>query len=256
MIRRFNYTGRRKILTSDFECKIQHRENESSMLFFHFEDDFLTGFPPHTEIVLEIYKGPKSERINLGSATSFNNDFSQALDNWDSATNILGRIKIISLVDRKRKLLAWAHQFRPVEIDSTGRSTKSILPVEAKNLGSEVWRLELNDPTSPVLFVNSQISDVREVTSIVENDADFSALVFPDILRKILDVNYIKSDDPPEEDFEWAVFAEKLGAGAPPEDDDDDKTEHKLWIDRAVHHFCQHIDSLPRYKDFKRGNQQ
>jgi len=87
---------------------------------------------------------------------------------------------------------------------------KSLLTVEPAPLGSQVWRLQIEEDRGPVLEINSRISNIKGlITSSV-----FGSLVNPEILRQIADwvlVNYEQFEVPGSVGFLWRQIIDDLG---------------------------------------------
>ena len=90
---------------------------------------------------------------------------------------------------------------------------------------------------------------------ITKSDEAFLALVYPEIVRQIL--NYIIESeqlDPEIDEDEWyslwVNFVSSLpGVGSPPPDRDPNiKNLQKEWVDNAVHGFCERLHLLDKFQ--------
>jgi hypothetical protein len=125
-------------------------------------------------------------------------------------------------------------------IDGEHAGRKSIFPVEYRDLGQEVWRVDIDDIGGPILLLNSRIPAV--VHRISENPLVAGALL-PAAFRVVL--SYIAND--PSEDEEdgagwkadWKRFCcEGLGVEDDPEDLEDDDAREQ-WVADAVRRYCE-----------------
>lgn len=255
MIKRLNFTGRRKIPQRSFNLTLSDAEDGTLSGSLSFSEDLLPGYPSDSRITVEAYMGPRQQRFRLGETGSFTGCVNLVLNRFSVGECPLFRIKIVRSEPDDGMILGWADRISPAIRDRDGDAQKAILPVIARDLGDEIWQLEFSDPFRPVLLVNSRISVAKEITSIARNDADFRALAFPAVLREILQRIYLIEDGPPDEDCPWGAFAEKLGAGDPPEDGDDENHDSDVceWIERAVRLFALSIQGADKYVEFKKA---
>lgn len=256
MIRRFNYTGRRRIYHSDCKITVIERPKQSPYFNIDISNNVLTSVDPESEIIIESYLGPRVMRFFFGSAGRIQKPDNLQLSSFRKGEVPFFRLKIVEKQDTNRKLIAWADRIRPTVVDELGKPKRSILPVIPKDLGDEIWRLEFIDEINPQLLVNSSVSRIREVSSIVENDADFKCLSFPAILRSILSHLILDGETASSlnEDDDWIRFAKGIVGQMPSDifnDEEEDFEARKEWIERVVAGFCGKLSVLDVYCEFK-----
>ena len=185
MKRSFNFTGRKRLELSTFEFRLFEKDSGPSEFEFHlFGDDY--EIPDHAVIWVEAYRGPRLMRFHLGTWSDRKNGEKFELSNFGTGEPVLFRLKIVDETGSEHPIRAWRDRIRPETVGSNGQKQKSILPVHPCDLGHIAWRIDWDDPTRPVLQVNSRLSEARDITSIVKNDPDFAILVFPEVIRQIL----------------------------------------------------------------------
>ncbi len=258
MIRRFNYTNRSRIAHSYCMITLYDKTPQPSVFDLKINPIAFEGIQPDSNIILEAYRGPLIMRFECGKINEFQPRSNMHLNNFDPSEPVLFRLKILDSSDPHKLIRAWADGIRPVSIDRQGNPHKGILPVKSMNLGDEIWQLNWDEPTRPVLCVNMKVSDAKEMTSIVKYDSDFACLVFPDMLRTILEqfLLYNDCDIDTLDDNEWIIFGKKISGEELPkleEDTDDERQNRSNWIENVVTLFSQKMSITQRYCDFKRG---
>ena len=121
----------------------------------------------------------------------------------------------------------------------------------SEDLGDQVWKLDLTGDW-PAIQVNNQMSSIKE---IAKSDEAFIALVYPEIVRQILN-EIIESDqlDPEIDEDEWYSlwinFVSSLpGVGSPPTGREANiKNDQKDWIESAVRGFCDKWHLLDQFQ--------
>jgi hypothetical protein len=132
-----------------------------------------------------------------------------------------------------------------------------LLHVNFKDLGEEVWRLELEN-SMPVLEVNDRIENIRD---IILTDRTFQSLVYPAAVREILQrILIIDEHDAAEEDGEWESlwlkFVRRFYTVDPPplDPDSDADLQGRLdWIEQAVGAFCRFTGARENFMLARQG---
>ncbi|HCE45491.1 MAG TPA: hypothetical protein DET40_18275 [Lentisphaeria bacterium] len=250
----FNYTGRRKLNNDTFDLKIQETLDNPSSIQVKLHKDKISDISDHSTVWLEAYRGPRIMRFGLGQLSKQTCICKFILSDFGPMEPILFRLKIIDEKDELHPIKAWRDKIRPVSLLESEKRNKCILPVYPCDLKNLAWKIDWSEPTRPVLQVNSRINTVRDVTSIVKNDPDFAALVFPEVLRDVLSRLIDQEPEIDEDDEnEWMIFGERL-AGYKFEDSDnvdDTKILRDTWIDDVIQNFGDRINLMPRYIKFK-----
>ncbi len=255
MIRRYNYTQRSKIPKSAISVRVY--PNKEGMQTFDAQIDLTEqAFPEGSEIFLEAYYRNAMMRFKVGT---FNTN--QPIY-WASGTlsdlqdpQVNFRIKVVDKQQHIGRLIGIADRVQlfnemPQQVERIG-----LLPVRFKNLGEQVWLLEIpDDGTDPELCINDslQLEDIP-LSELVRGDPLFLTIVFPQVVRSLLE-HLVSEDDYHDDDPEswqnkWVRFAaQSLSVGRPPESDDEQ--EQALWIDDAVRAFCKNNNIKGRFEQY------
>ncbi len=172
----------------------------------------------------------------------------------------LFRVKVVDETSQQGRIIALADKILPRGIDQGTREKISLLHVEfSEDLEGQVWRLDLSGEW-PVIQVNSQIDLIKE---IAKSDRAFIALVYPEVVRQILN-HIIESDETdPELDEEdwpgmWLNFVGRMpGVGSPPFGRIASiKNDQKEWIESAVMAFSYKWQLLDQYQELHKREQE
>jgi len=244
MIRRFNFTGRRKIPRS--RLSIFHYATPDGVPAFDAALDLASlALPPESKIFIEAYRRNYLRRFACGTVAQPRWPRGQTLDGLDALSFVLFRVKV---VDGRGRILAAADRILPRRSEEEEAGKRYLLPVEFADLGNVIWRLDLEGEW-PSLLLNSRIDPIRE---IARADESFRALVYPEVVRQILHHIVIVEDhtdpdtDPDDWMSLWLRFALSLMGrkSLPPSGGDEQVVLDKgRWIDDAVDAFCasQHV---------------
>lgn len=251
MIRRFNYTGRKRILREDVPISLT-----GSKPIWGFDID-LTGitsyeFPPNARIYVEAYEQASYMRFDFGSVekiTPVSKD-ARVLTEFEGSDGVRFRIKVVD-ASLDAKVLAEADGILPLAPEETEQNKLPLLPVRHYDLGQELWRIDFEEGTEnrPTLLVNKFIEDR---TAFVRSPV-FMSLAWPTILREIL-VRILVVDDYKELDERenwrclWLNFARTFLPGRPLPPDQDQEAIYE-WISDAVSAFCVKSTLLAKYKE-------
>lgn len=247
--RRINSTGRKKISQDKIGLHLLAPvvgEPLKAKLAIDLES---FGLPESAAISVEAYHRSSAMRFDCGTVGAKAIPEVLTLNEIDQAGTVLFRIKVVDSDGQKGKILASADRVRPtIEGEHMGR--KSIFPVDYRDLGQEIWRVEIEEESGPVLLLNSKIPALMH--RIHENPLVAGALL-PAAFRIVLD--YI-ADDASEDDEEgtgwksdWLRFCrEDLGVDDDPEDLEDDDDAREKWVDQVVHNYCESRKFVERSK--------
>ncbi|VXC60194.1 conserved hypothetical protein [Burkholderia sp. 8Y] len=229
-MKRFNYTGRKKILRDDVKIRLQGSFNQTPMVDAALNlSDY--EFPPKSCIFLEPQSKTRFMRIELGEVASSVRRNGIELTEFDDAIDLDFRVKVVDT--SKGLLLGIAENVRAYsKDDQLNDNQKSILPVSSVDLSSHgvLWRV-VQDDVKAVLEIERELGSRDQVVRSLM----FRAFVLPAAMRQIL-VQLLSDDawdsefsDPHELSTRWLLFARQIGAGVP--EKETDKVE---WIDNAV----------------------
>ncbi|MCX8117098.1 MAG: hypothetical protein N3G78_04080 [Desulfobacterota bacterium] len=251
MIRRFNYTGRKRIPRPKLSFSL--RKSSKNTLSFDASIDFTSlDLPGSAQIYIEAYRRAYFQRFACGTVSAPRFPVNSPLEGLDPDALVLFRVKV---VDRKGRILASADSIRPKRKEEDEGARESLLPVEFVDLGNLVWRLDLEGDL-PILQLNKRVENIRE---IARSDGHFLGLVYPEVFRQILLKIVVEEDcnDPDAEAGDevegmgqWLRFAiQVLGRRhLPPPGQSEPARQQKLrWIDEVVEAFCSNHQVLERF---------
>lgn len=245
MIRKFNYTGRKKIRRSD--VRIDLLRDEHGKRYFnvslHLDDIKL---PTNALVYLEAYHRSGYQRYDFGTVGDRKTPANRQLTNFSESAIPLFRAKVVDKTTSYGRIIASIDKVRPQSIDDEPADSQSLLFVEYDNLGNKIWQLDL-DGDWPVLKLNQHVDEISLVAS---SDNRFLALVYPEVFRQILKRIVIEDEHTdPECDDDWPSLWLQLACALPgmsmlPQMS---KPEQNLWIDRAVESFCTNFNMLEKF---------
>jgi len=248
MKRRFNYTDRKRIKRERISLSVI-RKNETITSFTLNRLD-LNGLnlPEDAEVYIETYYRTELKRFGCGTIGNPQIPLTGDLRKLAYPQNLKFRILVVNTADRR--ILANANRFSP----EAPAGKKSILPVEFKDLGNQVWCVDYKgEEDAPILCINKSIPE-----HIAKTDSRFFIHVYPDVIREILThmvfVEGVDSVSDPGTDWHagWLKFCRYLGVNHPdslnPQDDAFDKDEATKWINNVVEEFCnQYTERFQEY---------
>jgi len=254
MIKRFNYTGRKKISRSRMIVSLS--QTEEGRLSFD-ASLHLNGleFPATAKIFVEAYRRDYFRRFPSGTIANPRFPKNCILEGLDPDTLVMFRIKI---VDRKGRILAAADRIKSMQTEGEPAGRVPLLPIDFVDLGQSVWRLDLTGDW-PSLLLNKRIENIRE---IARSDVSFLTLVYPEILRQILCKIVVEEDitDPESDVDDWMGQWLTLAVGLfekvqlPPSGESEPVVQEKLrWIDDAVEGFCSKNQVMEKFLQVRKS---
>ena len=241
MIRRLNYTGRKRIARSKVTVRLTTAGGGHHAFAIDF-DLSAYRFPPDAKIFVEAYNSGSYMRFPFGTIAARRDPDDVRLLEITPRPLPKFRLKVVDQSARHGLLLGVADKLIPLRPDEELSQRQSLLPVDFCDLGDEIWRLDLSD--WPVLELNNRVESIAE---IARSGDWFFGLVYPEVVRKILHEIVIEQDvtDPELDDSDWHSlwlrFACSIpGVSAPPAGDPDDAKSQRIeWIHAAVQAFCR-----------------
>lgn len=238
MIRKFNYTGRRKIpKTAVAFTRTEYRGVAGFNATFDLSN---LGFPPEARVYVEPYYNASFMRFGFGTVDKPVYDGDTSLTGIPPTDVIHFRVKIVDESGEHGLILGKIDGITLVNSEGETNRT-SILHVNTCDLGEQIWRMNFESGnTFPVLEVNSDIPGIKE---IIKNDPKFFSLVYPAALREIL-WNIVTDHQDFETDGDswqskWLLFCEKtLGIKTILEKDIESELLQQ-WINDVVDSFCR-----------------
>jgi hypothetical protein len=251
--RRINSTGRKKISQDKIDLRILSvvpGEPLKAKIGIDLES---LDLPGSASVSVEAYHRSTAMRFDCGTVGAKRVPEILSLNELDQAGGVLFRIKVVDQEGQPGKILASADRVRP-SIEGEDLARRSIFPVEFRDLGQEVWRVDINDDAGPSLLLNSKIPALMH--RIHENPLVAGALL-PAAFRIVLKhLAHNRSED--DEDGEgwkadWMRFcSEGLGVEDDPEDLEDDEAR-EIWVDDAVRRYCETKDFVEKAKHMAPG---
>jgi hypothetical protein len=251
MIRRINFTGRKKILRED--VRISVRPDADGFLTFDASVNLREyGLPDDGQVFIEAYRQTTLMRFPYGTVVAPQpaRNLPLRLTEFTTRDGLLFRVKVSAAGDAAGVLLAEADHIPVSDDEEQPENRIALLPPFGQNLGQELWRVDFGSPDGPILLVNSSLGDWKTVAA----SPQFRSLVYPAAMRQVLWYVYKiektrHSDDPDDWGSNWLRFAAALpGAGKLPDDEND--TEWEQWIDDAVGSFARLHRMLDHFKVF------
>ena len=250
MIRRMNYTGRKRIARSRVTVRLLPAAGGG----WAFDADFDLAdyeFPHESSVFVEAYNATSYMRFAFGTVRAITAPTDTRLVEITAGPLPKFRVKVVDMRARFGLLLGVADKLIPLRPDEELARRQSLLPVEFRELGNRVWRLDLSD--WPVLELNRRIADLGEVARSADS---FAALVYPEVVRRILHEAVIELEctDPGLDDDDWPglwlSYACSLPGVPEPPDGSDERAralQHE-WIERAVDGFCRSREMRIRFE--------
>lgn len=242
MRRRINYTGRRKINREKVSI-ILNKDNNSVRSFSVNINLDGTNFPPDAKIYIDAYHKTEAKRYDFGTAENIVPPRDTGLAGFAYPENLKFRILIVDESGQHGLILAHADRIRPL----SDMDTKSILPVEFRDLGQQIWRVDFaGDEGSPVLVLNGNIPNIQ---TIAKSDPQFIMYVYPAVIREVLMhmifAEGVESVSDPSIEWhgDWLDFSKRILPGeGPPESLNPQETAFESdaageWINKVVEEF-------------------
>ena len=250
MIRRLNYTGRRRIARS----RVTVRLVAATRGVWSFDADFdLSGydFPAESSVFVEAYNATSYMRFGFGTVEQPHMPEDRNLTEITPSPLPQFRLKIVDRRDRHGLLLGVADKLVPLRPDEAPEHKQSLLPVDFRDLGERIWRLDVTD--WPVLELNRRVGDLGEMARSADS---FLGLVYPEVVRRILHAVVIELDqtDLDFDDADWTslwlrYLCELPGVSPPPAGETEEARRRKEeWIEETVQAFCRARDARTRFE--------
>ena len=240
MLRRFNYTGRKRILKQHIELSL--KEDEDKNTYFDLELDLESyNFMPKAIVRVEAWRTNSVQRWYLGEVKNLRPLSQQERTLKDVPSTCQFKILVID-PNNSGLLYGKSKEIRPL---STG-SMNSLLPVElSEDLGQEIWKLDFEYEDQVVLLLNKSIPDIGQ---IISGDPTFRSLVMPEIFRSILkhaifidEASFSEHED--ERWSEWITLARyylgsKTVTNVQAMTPEEKREEAHKWIDDVIQAFA------------------
>ena len=264
MIRRFNFTGRRKIGRGDAQVTVNVGA-EGPPAFSAELDLREYGLPVEAQVFIEAYRQTSIMRFPWGTVGDARAADGCQLTEFGTGEGVRFRVKVVEPASgnergRPARLLAMADRLSPRRIVEAVEQSESLLAVEWAEI-DEVWRLQFDqDGTDePILQISRRLVTDRQ--ALVRSE-QFVSLVLPEIFRSVLERLLLADSEIEADSFDdwralWLRMAKRLpGMGVPPPTDDDHREELEEWIESCVGAFARTFKTGRRFSEWWTGEEE
>ena len=152
--RRINSTGRRKIARECIDIRMLESPVGEPLSAKASLDLSKMILPKSATVAIEAYHRSSGMRFDCGTVGELRIPPVLLLDQVDRSGSVLFRVKIVDNDNEPGKLLASAERIQPrSEDDADGR--RSLFPILYRDLGPELWKVEINYGDRPTLILNT-----------------------------------------------------------------------------------------------------
>jgi hypothetical protein len=244
MIRRLNYTGRRKIPRDLIRISLYRNGGVDEFDAFIRTDGL--ELPPSARVFVEAYHKSDWMRFDFGSVGVPALPADRRLTAFYEGVRVLFRVKIVSADGDAGKILAEADRLSPLSPDEDS-DRDPLLPVRTvAGMRDQIWRVMWEN--GPVLELNKGEPEIKH---LLTTDPRFKWLVLPEMLRTILTrllAEEMDEDDETSQVKRWLEFAASLHPDPPPRAEDRDPELIENWVDEVVSAFCRRHRALDHWK--------
>jgi len=202
--------------------------------------------PGNARVAIEAYYRTSSVRFECGTVRSLSVPERMVLSEIDRGGAVRFRVLIIA-ADGTGRILAAADGLRP-STPGDGADRQALLPMRESDIGNELWKIEVDYRTGPVLIVNNRISGLA---TQVRTLPLLQGLILPHAFRAILQ-NLNPGGESDDDDLwgdNWRRFLTELGVASEADDPDDPDTVDE-WVESAVRAFADLKEFAARAKLF------
>jgi hypothetical protein len=235
--RRINSTGRKKIRREEIDIRLLEAKSGEPLRAKATLALDSYKFPPESLVSIEAYHRSSGMRFDCGSVGALQIPPLLVLDQVDRSGSVLFRVKVIDAGADIGKILGVAERVQPVS-EECSDGKKSLFPVVYRDLGQQVWKVEINDGDRPKLILNCGIPGISDK---LRSDTLLQAFLFPAALRIVLERLVTEPDDDDDDEpgwkIEWLEFC-KDGLGIRDDPTILEATDKLDWVERAVSGFC------------------
>ncbi len=247
--RRVNSTGRKRIERNHVEMEILPAASGEPLrakagLILNGYD-----FPASSSVVIEAYHRSSGMRFDCGTIENLSIPDPLVLTDIDRSGSVLFRLKVVDDILEPGKLLGSAERIKPKREQAGGENTRSIFPMEFRDLNHDIWKVEIEPDSGPVMIVNTSISGFLHQTR--ENPLALGILLSA-ALRFVLQ-EFVRGIERGEDEDEpgwkdvWFEYCKSiLGIEDDPREYGED--EKRDWIDDTVNRFCEDGEFLNRIR--------
>ena len=199
-----------------------------------------TAVPSDARVFVEAFYRTSYMRFDCGTIGHPSIPQTRRLTDIDSDNLVRFRVKVVggSLQDEHR-VLAASPDITIAAAGPGSSSRISLLPVNFRDLGHQIWRVEL-ETNQAVLELNNRIASIEQMA---RTDKKFFALVYPAAVREILThIALVEQYEPDEESDEWWSLWLRWTATLTPDPLPSDLDDRPAWITAVVAAFCDRYE--------------
>jgi hypothetical protein len=252
MIRKFNYTGRKKIKRDRISISlVEDKPYKSFTAAFKLKG---LGLADDAVIYIEPYYKSSFMRFSFGTVAKVIPPENTYLTDIPSTNVLQFRVKVVDESGENGKIIAYADNLTPHKPEANS-SRNSILPIDwDHDLNQQLYRVSFR-ANGPILEINQRLANRKE---LMKKDNVFRSLVLPSVLKeicqKIVATNELFDREDDSWQNQWLKYinevlhvdtAEDLGS---PEMNDDDISE---WLDEVVAAFCNYNKIRSKFEQAK-----
>jgi hypothetical protein len=250
LIRKLNFTDRVKVPRS--AVSIALRRDATGVLVF---DPLLAltdiALPADAKVFVEAFYRTSYMRFDCGTIGHPTIPEMRRLTDIDSDNLVRFRVKVVggSLSDEHR-VLAASPDITIAAADAGASGRISLLPVNFRDLGEQIWRVEI-ETDQAVLELNSRIASIEQ---LARSDKKFFALVYPAAVREILThILLVEQYEADEEADEWWSLWLRWAATLLPDPLPADLDDRPAWIAAVVGAFCNRYELAGSFEAVEPG---
>ena len=236
--KRINSTGRKRIPRKNVDIRIlAYDEGQSPEVSVKLINLTEGEYPRNARIILEAIQRSVGMRFNCGTIGNPNIPSSIKLDRLDPGESFSFRLKVVEGDGTSGRMLGAASGIRAAsQDDPDDEGTLTILHVVPRELGDEIWRVDLNPDSGPELALNKRIPGLKER---LMKDSMLKGMVLPAALRLVLKGIWkdIASCEEGSWQNNWNIFCRSLGMEEFPSELPEDDLDS--WMDDRVKMFCR-----------------
>lgn len=254
MIKRVNFTGRRRISRKHVEIEVfdgHPRRFDARLILDDLE------LPNDAAVYIEATCAGSNavQRFDFGQVGAVEPLSKPELSKIEGE-NVFFTLKVVDTSHRFGRILAIAENVRPERAgEQTATGRRGILPIEEKDLGQELWKLEFRE-SGVSMLANSNVPGL--VDRICSDPALYS-VVYPVIVRNVLGKAIRDGGDLDDDDECWQALWLRFGRNLHPEwlappNQEDDVVEIEEWVDEVVEAFCKNHALKDKFLHVINGN--
>ncbi len=254
MIRKFNYTGRKKIPVDRVDIKLEKYRGKP-----YFLADLLSleslNINPVAKLIIEAFDRGSYQRFNWGTVEQPVSPKPEdlKLSEIQEAESVNFRIRAVDSSEAIGKILATTKDIRVWAEEVAEVRKSSLLPVLLGNIGDSIWEINFNvpDEKNPELIINDKFDNVK-IKEMLRTDAFFTTLAYPSVLNTILSQIILVDDIRTTDEFGWRGNWLKFTLMLPsvePIPESGNAIRDMEWINSTVSAFCKEHSMLDILKD-------